>query len=258
MDIFNVLTETLNTLSSENILDTASLLSDSWKSRAKMCKIDLRNCIKRKEKVIINLLEDDSDCSKEVEELDRMNNMISEIDEILSHYNREPLPSSAVEKISECELLAYKLIMNTKVRNTLLEEIHEEERKLEIMDDLIDKIDRMWDNNDSEEDIKEEIHKVFHEIYPNHSIDRLVENFFVFATQDKNVRVNLTDEQINSLPREKYNSPNEETCGTCLEMFSNGEECMILHGTHRFHPNCIIPWLKMSVCCPTCRHDLRE
>ena len=130
------------------------------------------------------------------------------------------------------------------------------------------------DNNDSEEDIKEEIHKVFHEIYPNHSIDRLVENFFVFATQDKNVRVNLTDEQINSLPREKYNvdgtsnhvrssgtnynSPDEETCGTCLEIFSNGEECMILHGTHRFHPNCIIPWLKMSVCCPTCRHDLRE
>lgn len=257
MNIFDLLENTINN-PLNNPLDNASILSESWKSRASICHVDLKNHLKKVETNILEMIEKDADCSKEMKELDKTMQMLNTLNDILQKYRTEPLPPSEVKKIAECEVFAYRRIMNATVRKTLVKEARDEERKMEIMNELIDEIDRMWDNNDSEEDIKDEIHRVFKEIYPNNVIDRMVEDFFVFATQDKNVRVNLSDEQINALPREEFNLDEEEACGTCLENFIEGEECIVLHGIHRFHPNCIIPWLKMSVKCPTCRQDLRE
>ena len=247
----------------DNPLDNALVLSDFWKSRASICKTDLKNHLKKVENGILKIIENDGDCSKDMKEFDKTNEMINLLKNILNRYRTEPLPPPAVKKISECEVFVYRKIMNSQVRNVLVKEAKEEERKMETLNDLIDEIDRMWDNDESEEDIKEKIYKVFKELHPNRLIDTIVDEFFAFATQDKNVRVNLSNEQINGLQREEYeksNSQQDETeaCGTCLENFSNGEECIVLHGMHRFHPNCIIPWLKMSVNCPTCRHDLRE
>ena len=255
MNIFDLLDNQAN-----NPLDNASLLSDSWKSRASICQIDLKNQIKKVENNILEIIEKDVDCSKEMKELDKTIHMLNTLNEILDKYRMEPLPPPEVKKIAECEVFAYRKIMNSQVRKVLVREAREEERKMEMLNDLIDEIDRMWDNDDSEEDIKDEIYRIFKEIHPNRVIDTMVEDFFIFATQDKNVRVNLSNEQINDLPREEYKSSKDEpeTCGTCLENFSDEEECIVLHGMHRFHPNCIIPWLKMSVNCPTCRHDLRE
>lgn len=269
MDVFNIFTQTLNSLVSNinyNYLDHAAILSDSWKSRAKTCKIDIQTCINRKIENVNLLAKDDIDencvkIDKNMEEIDYMNFIILEIDQILDKYIREPLPSKIIEEICHYETFLYSCVMTEEIHNTLIEEIREEERNTEMLRELVVRIDQMWDNDDDEEDIKNYIFQIFKKIYPRVDDSRLKNmsiEYFIYVTQDKNVRINLSSEQIAALKREKYDG-NGETCGTCLYEFDQDDETIILPctGSHRYHPDCIIPWLKMSVVCPTCRSDLR-
>ncbi|KAH7348819.1 hypothetical protein BKA65DRAFT_268437 [Rhexocercosporidium sp. MPI-PUGE-AT-0058] len=50
---------------------------------------------------------------------------------------------------------------------------------------------------------------------------------------------------------------NEKECSICISDFSNDEEVRVLPCNHRFHPECIDPWLlNISGTCPICRYDL--
>ncbi|KAL5322355.1 hypothetical protein ACEPPN_010328 [Leptodophora sp. 'Broadleaf-Isolate-01'] len=50
---------------------------------------------------------------------------------------------------------------------------------------------------------------------------------------------------------------NEKECSICISDFSNNEEVRVLPCNHRFHPECIDPWLlNISGTCPICRYDL--
>jgi hypothetical protein len=118
----------------------------------------------------------------------------------------------------------------------------------------------MWDSGVSESNMKEYISTRIRQLNPNYTpiqIIFLTNTLFSIATSGKNVRVFLSEEQIENIPREKGNSG---TCGTCLEEYGEEEEMLILpcEGRHAFHEDCIVPWLKMSVFCPSCRKDLRE
>ncbi|KAL5313084.1 hypothetical protein ACEPPN_019511 [Leptodophora sp. 'Broadleaf-Isolate-01'] len=47
-------------------------------------------------------------------------------------------------------------------------------------------------------------------------------------------------------------------CSICVEDFAKGEDIRVLPCNHKFHPNCIDPWLlNISGTCPLCRVDLR-
>ncbi|TDZ34711.1 Receptor-like proteiny region, transmembrane domain- and RING domain-containing protein 2 [Colletotrichum spinosum] len=47
-------------------------------------------------------------------------------------------------------------------------------------------------------------------------------------------------------------------CSICTDDFSVGEDVRVLPCNHKFHPNCVDPWLvNVSGTCPLCRLDLR-
>ncbi|KAI0479273.1 hypothetical protein GGR56DRAFT_371196 [Xylariaceae sp. FL0804] len=47
-------------------------------------------------------------------------------------------------------------------------------------------------------------------------------------------------------------------CSICTEDFARGEDVRVLPCNHKFHPNCVDPWLiNVSGTCPMCRLDLR-
>ena len=48
------------------------------------------------------------------------------------------------------------------------------------------------------------------------------------------------------------------SCSICTEDFNKGEEVRVLPCNHKFHPDCVDPWLlNVSGTCPLCRIDLR-
>ncbi|KAI4212696.1 MAG: hypothetical protein LQ351_004587 [Letrouitia transgressa] len=54
------------------------------------------------------------------------------------------------------------------------------------------------------------------------------------------------------------NADNGLACSVCTDDFSKGQDVRILPCKHKFHPECIDPWLlNVSGTCPLCRVDLR-
>lgn len=45
-------------------------------------------------------------------------------------------------------------------------------------------------------------------------------------------------------------------CLVCLGLMDEGDEVKQLPCSHRFHTDCILPWLKKVNSCPLCRHEL--
>jgi hypothetical protein len=281
-NLFNQLTQNLNDMQArqeqlqspptaaeieEDNLNYAIGLADTWLSRARTCTVNLRNCHLQKMKIIELLSVHDEEnyplIDKEMKEIDKINTMIDDIEEILVIHHRKPFPASVVNKISKYEIYVYRQFMTKKNLKKLLDEIEEGNRKMELLNNLLHTIDSMWDNNDTEEDIKECILSTFKKVYTDNTINELRQmsnDFFIDVTHGRNVRVNLSKDQINSLKKEKYPhaNNNSDTCGTCLEEFVLNDDTIILSCDHRYHPQCIIPWLKTSVVCPTCRKDQRE
>ncbi len=66
-------------------------------------------------------------------------------------------------------------------------------------------------------------------------------------------------EVVAALPLEQIGPADEgEDCPVCKETYAVGEEvkCMPCH--HRFHVDCLDPWLKMKNNCPVCRFELKH
>ncbi|XP_030759087.1 E3 ubiquitin-protein ligase RNF181 [Sitophilus oryzae] len=45
-------------------------------------------------------------------------------------------------------------------------------------------------------------------------------------------------------------------CPVCLKEYNNGETVKKMPCEHKFHPECILPWLSKTNSCPLCRHEL--
>lgn len=45
-------------------------------------------------------------------------------------------------------------------------------------------------------------------------------------------------------------------CAVCKDKFVQGEKLRVLPCVHRYHQDCILPWLSMRNTCPVCRFEL--
>lgn len=61
-------------------------------------------------------------------------------------------------------------------------------------------------------------------------------------------------EAVEALPTVKVDANLQ--CSVCLEDFEVGAEAKELPCKHRFHSECIFPWLELHSSCPVCRHQL--
>ncbi|KAI3781980.1 hypothetical protein L2E82_12009 [Cichorium intybus] len=50
-----------------------------------------------------------------------------------------------------------------------------------------------------------------------------------------------------------WKSSNQEECAICLDHFKTSEKVIHLPCTHRFHSDCVLPWLETNTHCPCCR-----
>ncbi|KAL8750329.1 MAG: hypothetical protein Q9199_007139 [Rusavskia elegans] len=64
-------------------------------------------------------------------------------------------------------------------------------------------------------------------------------------------KLQITDDPI-------ANADNGLACSVCTDDFTKGQDVRVLPCNHKFHPECIDPWLlNVSGTCPMCRIDLR-
>ncbi|KAJ6703102.1 hypothetical protein OIU85_029108 [Salix viminalis] len=76
----------------------------------------------------------------------------------------------------------------------------------------------------------------------------------LLALDDNNCQHGATANQINSLPESVVQTDNfEETCAVCLEAPTIGEKIRHLPCLHKFHKDCIDPWLSRKTSCPICK-----
>ncbi|KAJ6346940.1 hypothetical protein OIU76_003601 [Salix suchowensis] len=76
----------------------------------------------------------------------------------------------------------------------------------------------------------------------------------LLALDDNNSQHGATANQINSLPESVVHTDNfEETCAVCLEAPTIGEKIRHLPCLHKFHKDCIDPWLSRKTSCPICK-----
>lgn len=271
MNIFDSLIEAIENL--DDPISYATRFSNIWKTRASYCKKDILSTINKVKSRLENLVDEEEIRGEEIEnrgeEREKKINVLmddiflltsyaEELDILLEKYKVRPLPHEAVEKITFYENEIYKRIVSQENLNTINEEIDLEERRLQVINDLITKVDSMWDEGVSEQEIKTYIFTNLKKLFTGMSetqIRSMTISLYSAITRGKNVRIHLTEEQISKIKRGKC----EGTCGTCLEEINKEEEVMILpcKEHHPYHSNCILPWLKMSVYCPTCKTDLR-
>lgn len=69
------------------------------------------------------------------------------------------------------------------------------------------------------------------------------------------VRSDPSSSPVRSVPSP---SSEERKCMVCLEEFKAGDNLRILPCLHRYHRDCIDPWLARSRHCPVCKHDVTQ
>ncbi|XP_024389304.1 uncharacterized protein [Physcomitrium patens] len=73
-------------------------------------------------------------------------------------------------------------------------------------------------------------------------------------------REGMSKDAIDAIKRETYGSKkashsdlDQEDCSVCLDKFITGQKLLALPCNHKFHPNCLTPWLEGHEQCPYCR-----
>ena len=119
-------------------------------------------------------------------------------------------------------------------------------------DDVISPENRDWLSNNRrryENRNSPTNHFVFNENSNYEDLLRLDEN---------NVSKGATKSQIKRLNTIKYVKSNndEKNCTICLEDLEVGDEVFLLPCLHKFHKDCLNPWMKNSKDCPICRQSI--
>ncbi|RYR25780.1 hypothetical protein Ahy_B02g059783 isoform B [Arachis hypogaea] len=80
----------------------------------------------------------------------------------------------------------------------------------------------------------------------------------LLALDEQNHRhTGASSNQINSLPESTIQNDNfAEACAICLETPGKGEIIRHLPCLHKFHKDCIDPWLHRKTSCPVCKSSI--
>lgn len=245
-------------------VDSALLLSETWKLRLSIVKKDfvrLNNYLKINVEKLVEENENDEKLEtveKILNDIFEIGEFIEEINDIIKKVGRYPLSVENIERITFFEKEYYMKTMTPDIFETLSEEVKQEERLNSMLNEMVNSINEMWDNGETEDNMKNYLENMVRKIYTTYNdeqINILTNTMYNSLTAQKPVRVNLSEEQIQKLEKRQGFVG---TCGTCLENYSEKDEVIHLKCEHNFHSECIIPWLKRSVKCPNCRCDLRE
>lgn len=63
----------------------------------------------------------------------------------------------------------------------------------------------------------------------------------------------LSEEEIQKLPKARFEEVEQQTCSICLEGYLQGEILTALRCKHFFHTSCVTRWFQRSTQCPLCR-----
>eukprot|EP00747_Dinoflagellata_sp_TGD_P191162 gnl/TRDRNA2_/TRDRNA2_54160_c0_seq1.p1 gnl/TRDRNA2_/TRDRNA2_54160_c0~~gnl/TRDRNA2_/TRDRNA2_54160_c0_seq1.p1 ORF type:complete len:616 (+),score=85.96 gnl/TRDRNA2_/TRDRNA2_54160_c0_seq1:257-1849(+) len=68
----------------------------------------------------------------------------------------------------------------------------------------------------------------------------------------------LTEEEIRTLPKVRFDQAEQQNCAICLEPYQKGELLTALRCTHFFHVDCIAKWMQRATQCPLCRQECAD
>ena len=78
------------------------------------------------------------------------------------------------------------------------------------------------------------------------------------AEGDREVEAGAADDHASANNADGTDEQGQLGCSICTEDFTKGEDIRVLPCNHKFHPDCVDPWLlNVSGTCPLCRIDLR-
>eukprot|EP00927_Polykrikos_kofoidii_P009506 TRINITY_DN13962_c0_g1_i1.p1 TRINITY_DN13962_c0_g1~~TRINITY_DN13962_c0_g1_i1.p1 ORF type:complete len:118 (+),score=8.67 TRINITY_DN13962_c0_g1_i1:86-439(+) len=63
----------------------------------------------------------------------------------------------------------------------------------------------------------------------------------------------LSPEEIDALPKVRFDGPKHQMCSVCLDAYRDAELLTKLRCGHCFHVACLTDWLRRSAQCPLCR-----
>lgn len=63
----------------------------------------------------------------------------------------------------------------------------------------------------------------------------------------------LADDEIQALPKVRYDKLEQHHCSICLEAYQQGTLLTALRCNHFFHVDCLARWFQCSIQCPLCR-----
>lgn len=257
----------------------AKSLDAQWKQRAKSWGDDATKSIDRKRKRLETLFSEpgpSETCLEEevvdnselvtrlITECDALQNQIAEMDKLV--VQKEPLSVEQVKAISDLEVRTYESVM-AGAREKILAEQRRREEIYQLTTTMFEQIEDKWESGIPDADIRQYIKEMVSKMYPattEENLDRFTDEVFRIGTQHLDVRIWLTQEQIDRIPLKQVSElqglAENPQCHNCLEPFAAEDQVRTLpcDQKHIFHPQCIDPWLKRKTTCPMCKKDLRE
>ena len=202
MNLFSFFTGQIN-----DIYTRGNIQNVTWVHKINTCKQDLSSLLHIKNQNLEKYINEENDNKVVVllNEIQIINTLLKECNSFNTGGSTPSLAilsSKDIEIISDIEKSVYNLIMTDSVRKELIRRIEESERLVREENDMYDEIERLWDHNVSEEDIKHYIKEDIKRRFPSYTEQQLTirtDESFIIITMNKNVRIALNETQISNL-----------------------------------------------------------
>lgn len=110
-------------------------------------------------------------------------------------------------------------------------------------------------NDDHNQIMNEPIMDIAGNIIPDNVINNAINFENIFDDVQEEEAIPLPNQHA-EIPLPIQHAEREDMCSVCITNIEVGEDCIITHCDHMFHPGCINPWLARHHNCPNCRAHL--